>query len=192
MMLLIVTTMVTVPDESGCSEAGLVASGACKDDYADCVSKVLTQLRDRTPYTEDKTFSTYYPPDATTGDGVVSGYAACVKGSSFNDCQSCLFAAKDWLDQNCPSSAVGTYEGICVMKDRTPYMERESFSTHYPADESYGVVSGFAACFQGHGFDACKSCIYAAKDWLDQNCPSSAVGNYAEGICVMTYSQHFE
>ncbi|CAN1297457.1 hypothetical protein LINPERPRIM_LOCUS23462 [Linum perenne] len=121
MMLLMITIAATVLGESGCSSTGPVQSGACKDDYANCVTNVITELRDRTPYTE-----------------------------------------------------------------------HESFNTHYPADESYGVVSGFAACFEGHGFDACKSCIYAAKDWLDQNCPSSAVGNYAEGICVMTYSQHFE
>ncbi|CAN1297458.1 hypothetical protein LINPERPRIM_LOCUS23462 [Linum perenne] len=116
MMLLMITIAATVLGESGCSVEGPVASGVCKDDYADCVANMLAQLKDTTPYTEHQTFSTYYPAGVSTKDGVVSGYAACVEGSSFNDCQSCLFAAKDRLDQNCPSSAVGTYEGICVMK----------------------------------------------------------------------------
>ncbi|CAN1141620.1 hypothetical protein LINPERPRIM_LOCUS25600 [Linum perenne] len=49
---------VTVSGESGCNVARPVALlGVCKDDYADCVANVLTQLRDMTPYTEHQSFS---------------------------------------------------------------------------------------------------------------------------------------
>ncbi|CAN1297447.1 hypothetical protein LINPERPRIM_LOCUS23458 [Linum perenne] len=113
-MLLIVNLAVTVSGESGCSLDGPVSSGACKDDYANCVTNVITELRDRTPYMAHQTFSMYYPADATSG--IVEGGAFCAEGSGFSDCKSCMFAAKDWLDQNCPSSAVGAYdEGICAM-----------------------------------------------------------------------------
>ncbi|CAN1138418.1 hypothetical protein LINPERPRIM_LOCUS23471 [Linum perenne] len=112
--LLIVTIVVTISGESGCSLAAPVASRACKDDYVDCVTNVLTQLRDRTPYAEHKRFSTYYPTDQPSGG--VAGSADCNDGFSFADCQICLSAAMGWLDQTCTTSASATYsEGICDM-----------------------------------------------------------------------------
>ncbi|CAN1297445.1 hypothetical protein LINPERPRIM_LOCUS23456 [Linum perenne] len=114
-MLLIITTAVTISGESVCGPTGPVLSGACKDDYANCVSNVITYLRDRTPSTKDEALTTYYPDDESSG--VVWGFAACITGTKKTDCQSCLVAAKEWLDQNCASSANAIYYGgICGMR----------------------------------------------------------------------------
>ncbi|CAN1297446.1 F-box protein SKIP8 [Linum perenne] len=88
---------------------GAVTIRPCEYVYADCVNNVITYLRDKTPYTKSEAFTTYYPAD--TSAGYVAGFAACVDGTSFTDCQNCLYAAKDWLDQNCPAAAVGSYFG---------------------------------------------------------------------------------
>ncbi|CAN0924173.1 hypothetical protein LINGRAHAP2_LOCUS34014 [Linum grandiflorum] len=121
-MLLIVTTSVTVSGQSHCSLAGPVATGPCKDDYAVCVANVIAQLRDTTPYTEHMVFYTYYPADQPSGG--VAGVADCDARSSFIDCRNCLFAAKDWLDQNCASFSGGFYydvNRICAMAYNQAY-----------------------------------------------------------------------
>ncbi|CAN1297444.1 hypothetical protein LINPERPRIM_LOCUS23455 [Linum perenne] len=111
-MLLIVTIMATVSGQSDCNSKGPIPSGACKDDYVNCVTNVITVLRDRTPYSE-RTVS-YYPGDRPRG-GVV-GQASCVDGCSFADCRSCVFAAKEWFDQKCPYSSAATYSAAnCIM-----------------------------------------------------------------------------
>ncbi|CAN0924716.1 hypothetical protein LINGRAHAP2_LOCUS34351 [Linum grandiflorum] len=117
MLLLLIFTFsaVTVAGQSSCGSTEPAAVGPCKDDYANCVTNVITVLRDRTAYTEHKTFKTAYPLNAPSG-GVV-GRAVCVDGSSFADCQSSLSAAKDWLDQHCGASSAGAAysDKICSM-----------------------------------------------------------------------------
>ncbi|CAN1138413.1 hypothetical protein LINPERPRIM_LOCUS23465 [Linum perenne] len=115
MLLIITITTVTVSQETGCSSDGPVPFGACKDDYGYCVNAVITELRDQTPYSDYQRYGTYYPSDQPNG-GVV-GSAQCTVGSSFDDCNNCLYAAKDWLDQNCASSQSATYndQEICIM-----------------------------------------------------------------------------
>ncbi|CAN0924172.1 hypothetical protein LINGRAHAP2_LOCUS34013 [Linum grandiflorum] len=118
LMIMIIIAVTAVSGQSTCGPTVPVAWGPCKDDYANCVTNVITELRDRTPHIESQTFTTYYPAGGDgPSAGCVAGYAACMPGSTFMDCQSCLSGAKDWLDQNCPASGTATYYvGTCVMK----------------------------------------------------------------------------
>ncbi|CAN0901273.1 hypothetical protein LINGRAHAP2_LOCUS21328 [Linum grandiflorum] len=114
-MLLVLTIAVTVSEDSHCSSSGPLASGPCKDDYALCVDNVMTVLRDRTPHSEDGSYTSYYPADQP--DGGVLGAAYCSDESTFEGCESCLSDAKDWLDQNCASFSGGYYyyDTYCAM-----------------------------------------------------------------------------
>ncbi|CAN0924178.1 hypothetical protein LINGRAHAP2_LOCUS34019 [Linum grandiflorum] len=113
-LLITATVAVSISGESYCSLTGPAASGACKDDYANCVDTLLGQLRDRAPWTEHETFEAYYPADQPSHS--IHGFAGCIEHSDITYCQSCLSDGVEWLGQNCASSAYGSYVGdICVM-----------------------------------------------------------------------------
>ncbi|CAN1297469.1 hypothetical protein LINPERPRIM_LOCUS23470 [Linum perenne] len=105
-MLLIITMTVTVSQETGCSSDGPVPFGACKDDYAYCVTAVITEM---TPNTNSnpKLLYTSWPHGQPSGS--VKGYAICALGSSAAQCKSCLEDAKEWLANNCGDYDSGVY-----------------------------------------------------------------------------------
>ncbi|CAN0924170.1 hypothetical protein LINGRAHAP2_LOCUS34011 [Linum grandiflorum] len=120
LQLLILTILAaTVAGEySYCSSRGPVEPvGECAQDYTNCVTNVITQLRDMTPYVEHQTYTTYYPVDQPSGG--VFGQAGCFDdGTSFTNCRNCLIFAQEWLSQTCaPSSGAGYYEQskVCSM-----------------------------------------------------------------------------
>ncbi|CAN0924174.1 hypothetical protein LINGRAHAP2_LOCUS34015 [Linum grandiflorum] len=78
---------------------------------------------------------------------------------------------------------------ITLLRDRTPHVENQTFTTDYPVNGGTNGVMGFGMCVSGCSFSDCKSCLFDGYKWFHQNCPSSSTANYYEANCLMSYSE---
>ncbi|CAN1138420.1 hypothetical protein LINPERPRIM_LOCUS23472 [Linum perenne] len=109
-MLLLITMISLANAQPGnsCGNKGWSGKQPCKD-YAKCVSKMMGDIKEKTPKSNSnpKLLYTSWPHGSPSGS--VKGYAICAVGSSAAQCKSCLEDAKEWLANNCGDYNSGVY-----------------------------------------------------------------------------------